>query len=149
MEAFMEPLLVAKTRKRLLKTLAVLCITVAIANQIASYFYWYFSIWWFDMPMHLLGGMSLGLVALLGFFAQKAKNQAQIPNKKELLTIILLTALSIGFTWEIFEIVLNHYTTQFQFNLLDTLSDISFDMAGAVLTYFIFLKRYKDSYREE
>ena len=43
-------------RKRLFKIAAYLIATLFLLNYAATKLYWYSSIWWFDMPMHLLGG---------------------------------------------------------------------------------------------
>ena len=47
----------------------------------------------------------------------------------------------IGFFWEIFEILVDKSITQDSFNILDTTSDMFFDLAGGGLSIIYFLKR--------
>ncbi len=96
-------------------------------------FYWYFSIWWSDMPMHILGGFWLGLVFI---YFLKIKDLSFSTILK-----IILGALVIGLLWEVFEILVDKTIIQNPFNTLDTLSDICFDLAGAGIAIFYFAKR--------
>ncbi len=120
-------------KKKLLMRIAILVVFISILNLIILKFHWYYSIWWSDMVMHFLGGFWLGLVFLL--FLKPVDT-----NFKEILKIIFLV-LFISVLWEIFEIVLNKATLRDPFNGLDTLSDISFDLSGAFISIFYFLKR--------
>ncbi|MFA5827486.1 MAG: hypothetical protein WC839_03235 [Candidatus Paceibacterota bacterium] len=85
------------------------------------------------MPMHFLGGVWLGLAIILFFKI----------NKISLILIlkIILGVLFIGILWEFFEVIINDYITQNYFNLLDTLSDLSFDISGGIFAIVYFLKR--------
>jgi hypothetical protein len=85
------------------------------------------------MFMHFLGGAWAGL-ALIWFF------RLEELSSKSILKIIL-GVLLIGVFWEIFEIIVNRITTENLFNVLDTASDIFFDLAGGLLAIFYFLKR--------
>lgn len=96
-------------------------------------FYWYSSIWWFDMPMHFLGGFWVGLLFLLMFPLRNF-------STKQIFEAIF-GVLFIGILWEIFEIVVNDYTIQMPFNTLDTVSDICFDLAGSIFSVLYFYKR--------
>ena len=120
-------------RKKLSIRVGSLVIFIFIVNYLAMKFYWYSSVWWFDMPMHFLGGLWLGL-AFVWFFFNKEFNW-------KLILKIILGVLLIGILWEIFEVILNNYTTQLPFNTLDTLSDIFFDLAGGTFAVLYFLKR--------
>ena len=122
-------------KRKLLVRLATLVFFIFIVNYIAKEFYWYSSIWWFDMLMHFLGGLWLGLVFIWLFFGKEI-------NSKLFLKIILGVFL-IGFFWEIFEIIVNNFTIKDSFNILDTISDLCFDVAGGIfaLWYFYFSKR--------
>lgn len=121
-------------RKRLFKTLANSIILLFLLNYFAVKFYWYYSIWYFDMPMHFLGGFSTGLVViwLLSFF-----NSSFILTSK-LIFKIIFGVLLIGILWEVFEILVNNITVQNSFNILDTTSDIFFDLAGGLFAIFYF-----------
>ena len=106
---------------------------IFIVNYFATKFHYYSSIWWFDMPMHFMGGLWLGLVFMWFFWGQEF-------NYKLVLKIIL-GVLIVGVSWEIFEVILNSYTIRDPFSTLDTVSDICFDLAGGFISIFYFAKR--------
>ncbi len=119
-------------RKKLSKSLFYLMFFIFIVNSLAVKFYWYSSVWYFDMPMHFLGGLWVGL-ALVYIFSPKQKNFTAFLK-------ILALVLFIGVGWEVFEFIFNNVIAQNSFNVLDTVSDIFFDCAGgtlAVLYYFL------------
>ena len=120
-------------KKKILIRITSLIFFISFLNLIILKFHWYFSIWWSDMPMHFLGGFWLGLV-FLWFLKPKDITFDAIVK-------IILGVLFISLLWEVFEIVVNRATIQDPFNLLDTLSDIFFDLAGAFSAIFYFAKR--------
>ncbi len=122
-------------RKKLLRRAAILVFFIFLLNSLASMFYWYSSIWWFDMPMHFLGGLWLGLI-FIWFFKQTEINI-------KLIFKIILGVFLIGFLWEIFEIIVNNLTLKDTFNTLDTISDLCFDIAGGAFAIwrFYFLQK--------
>lgn len=115
-------------RKRLFKIIAKLIVLIFILNYLATKFYLYYSIWYFDMPMHFLGGFFLGLSAiwLLSF------KSSSLELSFNLICKIIFFVLIIGVSWEIFEIAFNNIVAQFPFNNLDTISDIFFDLTGGI-----------------
>ena len=115
--------------KRLLIRLVSLIFFIFLLNYLAMKFYWYSSIWYLDMPMHFLGGVWLGLI-FIWFFKL---NEIRI---KVILKIILCVLL-VGILWEFFENIVNSYTTQNIFNVLDTISDILFDLSGGLFSIFL------------
>ena len=120
-------------RKKLLIRLASIVTFIFAINYVSMKFYWYFSIWYFDMPMHLLGGFWVGLASIYIFSLKEF-------NFKFILKV-LICVLLIGFFWEIFEILVDKSITQDSFNILDTTSDMFFDLAGGGLSIIYFLKR--------
>lgn len=120
-------------RKKLLIRLVFLIFFIFLVNLIASEFYWYYSIWYFDMIMHFLGGLWLGL-AIFWLFSIKELSL-------KLILKIVLGVLLISIFWEIFEILVNNIIAQNPFSALDTVSDICFDLAGGILAVIYFLKR--------
>ena len=119
--------------KKLLKRILFLIFFILIVNYIASSLYWYYSIWWFDMPMHFLGGFWLGLAFLWFLFVEKLSLQ--------LIFKIMVGILLVGFLWEVFEVLVNDAITQNPFNILDTASDVFFDLAGGALAILYYIKR--------
>ena len=88
-------------KKKLFIRLSTLIIFIFILNLIANKFYWYSSIWYFDMIMHFVGGFWLGL-SFLWLFPIK-----EITFKK--IVEIILGILLIGILWEVYEIVVNEF----------------------------------------
>ena len=120
-------------RKKLFKRLAILIFLIFIINFFANKFYWYSSVWYFDMLMHFLGGFWVGLAFLLFLFKENLSFF--------LILKIILGVLVIGFLWEVFEILVNNTIAQNPFNVLDTASDIFFDLSGGLFAMFYYLKR--------
>lgn len=120
-------------KKKLLKRLSALIFLVFIFNFVATKFYWYSSIWWFDMLMHFLGGFWLAL-AFIFLFLKKDIIFSDIFK-------IIIFVLFIGILWEVFEFSLDKTISKNIFNLLDTSSDICFDIAGGLSGIIYSLKR--------
>lgn len=120
-------------RKRLFKTLTYLIFFILIVNFLANTFYWYYSIWYFDMPMHFLGGFWVGL-AIFYFFPFPDKSIGPVFK-------ILLLIFFIGIGWEVFELFFNNYLAQIPFNALDTASDIFFDLTGGLCAILYLWKK--------
>ena len=109
-------------RKKLVKRLVYLIFFILVVSFLANKFYWYSSIWYFDMFVHFLGGLWIGL---LGFYILLIKK-----NSSHEIFKILLFVLCIGIGWEVFEVLVNDVITRNPFDYLDTTSDIFFDILG-------------------
>lgn len=120
-------------KKALLMKLLWVGLFICIVNATANFFSWYSTIWWFDMPMHFLGGYFIGLLVLLLVLFSNFGNGIKKDTVYEYILFLLLGVLSISILWEVFEVVMDTYTTKLGFNILDTLSDLFFDTAGALL----------------
>ena len=131
-------------RKKILFRILILVLIIFFLNSFALKLHWYFSVWWSDMSMHLLAGFWVGLVF---FWLIPPKNFSFLNIGKIILGVFL-----VGIIWEIFEILVDKIIAQNPFNFLDTLSDLCFDLAGALLSVFYFLKRIliqEDIHQEE
>lgn len=128
-------------RKRLAKYLVLLIFFILILNFLAGKFYWYSLIWYFDMIMHFLGGFWVGFLALY-FFSPKMLSSRSI-------AIVLFSVLLVGVGWEVFEFIFYNYIATNSFNVLDSLSDIFFDLAGGVFSIIFSLKRIMISDKSE
>lgn len=124
-------------RKRLFKIQAYFIIFIFLVNSLALKLYFYYSIWYFDMFMHFLGGF---WVALFFIWLSSIKN-IQLNFSSESFLKITYFVLFIGVSWEIFEIIFNNVIAQNEFNTLDSLSDLFFDFSGAIFASLFFLKK--------
>ena len=119
--------------ERLLKHLVLLMFFIFILDILARQFYWYYSVWYFDILMHFLSGFWVGLFFLYAFYSRN------IFSKKSL--TVILYVLVIGILWEVFEFYVHNYMGQDPFNTLDTITDIFLDLLGGVSAVWYFSKR--------
>lgn len=122
-------------RKRLFQIATCLVSVIFVVNFLANQFYWYYSVWYLDMVMHFAGGFWLGLI-----FAWLLP-ESELQSRTSILVLVLCGVILIGFGWEVFELYFNNYVAANPFNLLDTASDLFFDLSGGVLAigclYFV------------
>jgi len=111
-------------RKKLFIRVASLILFIFFANFVANKFYWYSSVFYFDMIMHFMGGFWLSL-AFIWLYNSSKLDDIHILK-------IMLSVLAIGVAWELFEIVVNHSLAKNPFDAMDTLSDLFFDLFGGV-----------------
>lgn len=119
--------------KRILLTeIFIIGIIVAILNKIAVSLSLYTTIWWYDIPMHILGGVLIALITLFFIYDAKFFN---FSDKKP--AVIFASAvgmvLIIGLSWELWELYMgltNVYTDR-----IDTAKDLVDDTLGAIAAY--------------
>ena len=120
-------------REKFFKRLALLILLIFLLNFSANNLYWYYAIWWFDMLMHFLGGLWVGLFTLYLLRPESLNNS--------LIFKVFLAVFMVGIGWEIFEFVFTNVVAGGPFHLPDTLSDIFFDLSGSVAALFYFSKK--------
>lgn len=128
--------------KKLIKLLAILAVAIFSVNLLANKFYWYYSIWYFDMIMHFWGGFWVGLLSIYIFPPEGSI------TKSSFLKVLLFT-LIIGLGYEVFEVIFYNIIGQMVFSPLDTISDVFFDLSGGVLAILYFLKRIMFTHENE
>ena len=106
----------------LLYTALVLMALLAVLHYIAGAFYFYWTIWWYDLVMHTLGGFS-GALVILWFISPSS-------NFKTFL-IALICLMAVGVVWEIFEYLYDVATASNYWQ--DTILDLAADAAGVSL----------------
>jgi|SRR3989338_307448 len=111
-------------RKNLLKLLGSLVFFIFVLSLLANKFHLYYSVWYFDIIMHFLGGVWLGLVAVYLFTSEALPSH---PILK-----MLFFVLVIGFGWEVFEFLFHNYIAQAPFDIFESSSDIFFDLLGGL-----------------
>lgn len=112
--------------KRLAAYTALVGISILVVNTLAHVFYWYVSIWWFDMLMHTIGGVFVALVCSMVLL----KHIKFLPSKETFITIALFVFI-IGLAWEYYEYVVQYYVKGVQLaSVADSLSDLICDMIG-------------------
>lgn len=102
-------------------------------------FHWYSLLWWFDMPMHFLGGLWLSLISIWIF----PLKDLSLKSVFKIISIVFV----VGVLWEVFEIVVNESIAQNPFDKLDTISDIAFDLAGGFTGVLYFSKNSLNEFK--
>lgn len=126
-------------RKKLAKILISLILFLLLIQILATKFFWYYSMWYFDMPMHFLGGLWSGLFLIWLLSYKDLSNEPKV----KLIFKILFGVLLIGIGWEVFEFSANNFFARdlFVANPLDSISDIFFDLSGGVVAILYYLKK--------
>ncbi|MDO8594752.1 MAG: hypothetical protein Q7R93_04560 [bacterium] len=128
-------------RTRLLSTLAILVCVIAILHILATIFFLYWTFWWYDIILHFLGGIFVGLLVLwLRFFSGYFGTPA-LPSTTSVLSFVLVATLGIGIGWEAFERLLGH-TFSVEGYWFDTNLDVILDFVGSLVAFWFFKSRY-------
>lgn len=118
----------------------VLVLCLFFFNLFATYFHLYFFIWWLDIPVHIFGGLWVGLLSLVLYY-----HSDYVPHKEHsvLLTIAiaLSSALVIGLMWEIYEFVVDRAMEANEMQLGDALKDLCDDLLGGIIAAVIFIRK--------
>ena len=133
-------------KKETFLKLAVVLYVIATFNFLADYFHLYYILWWFDMPMHFLGGFWVGGMAIWFYlFNTRVNNKLTAFNRAKKLIFYLAAVMAVSLIWELFEFSLDTFVVSRTNDIIDTLSDLFMDALGAisVLAYFSYGK-YRD-----
>lgn len=109
----------------------ILSVAIASLNLIALKYYLYWRTWWYDIPMHFLGGLVVTMIALW-FVAYEVP--IGVRPRVNRLVVALVAAFVIGILWEVFEYAAG-ISYQEAGYWSDTLSDIAMDVAGGLAAY--------------
>lgn len=115
-------------RKKILTQSAIILYFIVFLDILAKIFYWYYTIWWFDILMHFLGGVFIFFLLSYLFY-----------NKRKIL-FLLVGVLVIGLFWEVFEFIFNNRIGGMVFEWGDTLFDLVFDALGGITGFFLVKK---------
>lgn len=132
-------------QKRLASISLLIIVLMITLNTLATMFYWYASILWYDMMMHILGGVFLA-VFTAALFAHYVLRSSGI----QIITTVLSVVLIVGLGWEFFEYIVQ-YSIKGSAQLAsvpDSISDMVCDMFGGILgVYFVLMlkRRYNEN----
>ncbi len=108
--------------------------TLATLNAMALHFYWYWTLRWFDIPMHLLGGM---WAATMAMWALTRRVHNYSPRSQ--VFFVLFFVLVVGIVWELFEALFLGIYTEPGY-LFDTAQDLLSDLCGGAIGYLLALR---------
>lgn len=122
---------------------------IVLLNSLAFKYSLYWNWRWFDIPMHALGGFSLGFLALWAYVYFVKRGRWEELKFSHILFVSLVFALLVGGSWELIEVGLDELgwqtVTRKSWGLLqtgwkDTVGDLSSDALGALIaTTFYYL----------
>ncbi len=128
-------------RERLLRVLAVLVIGIAALHIGATVFSLYWTLWWYDWILHLLGGIFLALLVFWVRFLSGYLPAPSPPPAQRIFAFILFWTLLFGIGWEMFERLLGH-TWSIEGYWLDTAIDLALDFTGGLVGFLFVVRRY-------
>jgi len=106
-------------------------ILLACFHTVAFAFSLYSIYLWFDVPMHILGGITIALGYQSSYiFGQYAK---RLPHT---LLATVIAVLIIGCGWELYEYIMG-FMTGGLFSATDTLTDIITNIIGGALGFIV------------
>jgi uncharacterized membrane protein YjjP (DUF1212 family) len=121
----------------LIKEVFFISLLLFFLHYSALKFYLYWSIEWFDILMHFLGGFVV-LLFVMSIFNRVNLFDFSNQNKITQFFIVVSITLIIGLIWELWEIFIG-FTDQLT-DAPDTILDVIMDLVGAI-TAFIYTKR--------
>lgn len=129
-------------KSKILAPTLVASALIALFHILALEYFWYWVYWWFDIPMHIVGGFIIGMLVFLFVYPSS-------PVKA--LLFVIGAVLTVGVGWEVFEYINGMFIEGTFFP--DTYHDIFADCAGALLAYlYVLIVRYPhvmQNYRDE
>lgn len=112
--------------------------TITLLHIAAEHYYWYWQFRWFDIPMHFLGGVWLGIAGV--WLVHHTRWFGTLRELVTPFTAALLAGLCIGILWEGYEFVVwqlagNGLPVGY---IQDTAKDTMMDVIGACVGYIIY-----------
>ncbi len=105
-----------------------LFVLLVVLYTTGLYFRLPWQIWWYDIILHLLGGILVGFVIVeaLGL------SQTKINKLIDAIFIGLISAIVIGTIWELYEVSIGATMVSYEGYPMDTVIDLLFDMLGGL-----------------
>lgn len=130
-----------KSQKALL-SLVTLALIIVLLDSLGQLLRLYWSVWWFDVLMHFLGGAWAGLLLLsLSRYAPKPLRRF-LPAEKHWFYYLAILAIGVG--WEFYEVMVGLIVTPEPYPI-DTSIDIVMDLLGAWGIRKIYMKRKNET----
>lgn len=122
----------------LVKEIILVGFLVLILHYLALKLYLYWTIDWFDIGMHLLGGFLIGLIVIS--FIRRIHDGEEILNKLLLFISVIFAVLTVALSWELWEIFVGF--TDVLKDRVDTIVDIIMGLLGGVFSIFYYYFKY-------
>ncbi len=121
----------------------IILIILAIGNYLGVKFnlYWFYR--WYDIPMHILGGLWVSLFSVFLFNYLRRFFPIYF-SRLNISYVVFFVILFITICWEIFEIFGGITFIKDTGYWLDTISDIFNAYIGGAVTYLFFIRKNKN-----
>lgn len=121
----------------LIKEIIGLGILISLLNYLAIQLFLYWTTDWFDILMHFLGGLLIGLIVISVI---KRFAEGDNLNKNLLYLSVILGVLVVGLGWELWEIFVGF--TDVITDQTDTILDLIMDLIGSIGAVFYYYFKY-------
>jgi hypothetical protein len=118
-----------------LSFLLIICaisVLVLVLHVTALKYFLYWRIRWFDIPVHFLGGLTIGFLSVVPVIFSRTKDDS-------IKTIAVFSALVVSLLWELFEFKIGLSRLSHRF-FYDTVSDISSGVIGGFVSAWLSVK---------
>jgi hypothetical protein len=122
------------TASSLLKSLFTVLAVITVLHFLGLYFYWYFYLPWFDVLVHLLGGIFVA-ETLLYFYLFGGYEFGRF-SRWQVFGLVLGIGLLLGILWEAYEVAIGAADSKGRGYGADTVKDLMNDLVGATIGFF-------------
>lgn len=116
-------------QKPFFKEFFLTSIVIAVLHYISLKYYLYWTVYWFDILMHFLGGFLIAIFVVFILYSYSDFKSLK-KHKIFLAALIIGATLSVGLGWELWEIFVGFTNTLKDLN--DTIIDIIMDVLGSI-----------------
>jgi hypothetical protein len=133
----MNPVQLKALQKRIFTRAGLSAFGTFILNTLGVWLSLYSLLWWYDIPMHFLGGLFTTLLIIS--FLLRFKKLINLPNYKFAIIVLVLIFI-FGLVWEVYEFTVITMIFKKENIPMDSLSDLFFDIAGGIEALFIYMR---------
>lgn len=124
--------------------IVVVPFVVLILHTVAIVFLHVYDRWpWFDMPMHVIGGMSIAIAATILLREARAAKQVGAMRSWFLVLVIVSMVAFVATMWELWEYAMDFWLLfTWQQSITDTMGDMALGLTGGLVMGLYTVKKY-------
>lgn len=128
--------------KKLLLTSLFTIVLILVFHYLSLKYSWYWTYRWLDIPVHIIGGFWISLMAL--WVCLKIKHIDSILDyRKRAFIVMLFSVLVVATLWEIFELLFSVTSIDLVGYWFDSIGDIVSGLFGGLVAFLFFIKNRK------
>jgi hypothetical protein len=129
--------------KQFITTLFLSSLIVFLLHSLAVKYSLYWIIGWYDIPMHFLGGFTIGVLSLFLFFTSGyIKSTYELRENKQVVFVVsFLFTLVISLGWELLELFFG--LSDVMIDRADTVLDLIMDTLGFLTSYLLLVGKIR------